>query len=245
MITKNRIKFIRSLHNKKERIQYKMFIAEGGKIVSELLDSQHSFQSIYCVNDSEDSFREMEGCELISAKEMKMISSMKNPPGVMAIIDFLLWPTPDFNKGRYLFLDRINNPGNLGTIIRIADWFGFDGLICSENSVDLYNPKTIQSAMGSVFHTPVFYSESKDFFEKLNPDVQVIGAVLDGTSIENFHFPENGILLIGSESHGIDSHLDKYLNNRVMIPRIGSAESLNVAVATGILAREFALSSKD
>ena len=238
MITKNRIKFIRSLHRKNERIQHHIIIVEGENPVQELLRSGKPVDSIYYTDALDLKTLETHG-ELVSSKEMSMISTMKSPPGILAVCDYLQWKNPDFNMGKYILLDRINDPGNLGTIVRIADWFGIDAIVCSANSVDLYNSKTIQASMGSLFKVPVFYFELDQFILKLDKNAVVIGADMIGTSLLDFNFPENGFLLMGSESHGIDPKLDSAITQKVSITKSGNAESLNVAVATGILVNKF------
>jgi len=176
---------------------------------------------------------------LISGKEMESISVLKTTPGILAIGDVLRWKKPNFEVGKYIFLDRINDPGNLGTIIRIADWFGFDGIVCSKGSVDIYNPKVIQASMGSIFRVPVFYEDFDLLLPQVYQKIEIIGADMKGEAIQTFKFPKNGFLLMGSESHGISKGLHQYLRHKVTIPKYGKAESLNVAVATGILANQF------
>ncbi len=238
MITKNRIKFIRSLHRKKERIQHQMFIVEGEKPVQEILLSGIPVDSIYFTENIFSKQPEIKG-ELISSKDMSSVSAMKTPPGILAVCDYLQWKKPDFKTGKYILLDRINDPGNLGTIVRIADWFGIDAIVCSTESVDIYNPKTIQASMGSLFKIPVFYLDLGKFISELDKNIIVIGADMFGSSLKEFNFPDNGFLLMGSESHGIDPKLDSVITHKVAIQKSGSAESLNVAVATGILVNKF------
>lgn len=238
MITKNRIKFIRSLHRKKERIQHRMFIVEGEKPVNELLLSGIPIDSIYFTENSHSKTTDFQG-ELVSSKEMSMISTLKTPPGILAVCAYIEWDNPKFNEGKYILLDRINDPGNLGTIVRIADWFGIDAIVCSIDSVDIYNPKAIQASMGSIFKIPVFYFDLDKFLTELGNEMVVIGADMVGAPLKDFSFPENGFLLMGSESHGIDPKLDSVITHRVTIPKFGNAESLNVAVATGIIVNRF------
>ena len=238
MITKNRIKFIRSLHRKKERIQHQMFIVEGEKPVQELLLAGAHLDSIYYTDALFLKKPETDG-ELVSSKEMGMISTMKSPPGLLAVCNYLQWKNPDFNSGKYILLDRINDPGNLGTIVRIADWFGINAIICSTDSVDLYNSKTIQASMGSLFKLPVFYFDLDQFILNLDKNAIVVGADIVGAPLNEFNFPENGFLLMGSESHGIDPRLESVITQKVTISKSGNAESLNVAVAAGILVNKF------
>jgi TrmH family RNA methyltransferase len=238
MISKNRIKFIRSLHRKKERIQHRKFIIEGEKPILELLSSEFPVDTIYCSRNYIENHPEVNAV-LITDKEMESISTLKTFPGILAVCDVLQWQNPNFQEGKYVMLDRINDPGNLGTIIRIADWYGLNGIICSSESVDLYNPKVIQASMGSIFRVPVFYEDLILLLPKISKTTEIIGADMQGESINKFRFPKNGILLMGSESHGISNELHQHINQKVTIPRYGKAESLNVAVATGILVNQF------
>jgi len=237
MLTKNRIKFARSLRSKKERYSHSCFIIEGEKIVTEALNSQIDIDEVIGL----DSFANImdEGLfTTASKKEMDSLSSLKHSPGVLAIANFIDWGEPLLDKGRFVLLDNINDPGNLGTIIRIVDWFGLDGIICSPTSVDVYNQKVVQASMGSLFRVPVWYAD----LEKTIKDspLPTIAAVMEGEDFTKFSFPDSGLLLMGSESHGISDELISLVDTPLTIPRKGNAESLNVSVAAGILCQAFA-----
>lgn len=142
---------------------------------------------------------------------------------------------PDnFNNNFVLILDDINDPGNLGTIIRIADWYGIKNIIASKNTVDFYNPKTIMATMGSFARVNVFYEDLIEFFEK-NQNIPTYGAFLNGENLRNIGKIKPGFIVIGSEAHGINQNLEKFIDKKITIPRFGSAESLNAGVATGII----------
>lgn len=237
MLTKNIIKFTRSLANKKERYSQSLFIIEGVKIVREAIELGLPIDSIYASSNQLNKI-DSELVTEASSKDMERCTSLKKAPGILAILPFLEKPKLDLNKGKYILLDRINDPGNLGTIIRIADWFGLDAIICSEDSVDVYNQKVVQSSMGSIFRIPVYYED----LEKVIKDnsLPVIAADMNGDDFSTFKYPSSSLLLMGSESHGISDELLALVDHKITIPRIGEAESLNVSVATGILCQAFA-----
>lgn len=236
MLTKNIIKFIRSLSNKRERYTQSLFIIEGEKIVLEALEIGVAIKSIYASPEWINKI-ESNRIEEASSKDMERCTSLSKSPGILAVLPFLEKPELDVNKGKYILLDRINDPGNLGTIIRIADWFGLDGIICSEGSVDVYNQKVVQSSMGSIFRMPVWYENLEAIMEKSS--LSVIAADMNGEDFSSFKFPSSGLLLMGSESHGISDNLLNRVDQRITIPRIGKAESLNLSVATGIICQAF------
>lgn len=239
MLTKNKIKFIRSLANKKERYSQQQFIVEGEKIVSEALKLRIPIDELIIEEDFSNKFSE-NGPVIASKKDMERCSSLKQAPGVLAILPFLPQPDLDLSNGKFILLDRVNDPGNLGAIIRVADWFAFDGIICSDNSVDVYNQKVVQASMGSVFRVPVWYKDLKQIIK--DSDMDVIAADLKGEVIDDFVFPKNGMLLMGSESHGIDEELISLVNTKITIPKLGDAESLNLSIATGIICEKFSKS---
>lgn len=236
MLTKNKIKFIRSLANKKERYSHQQFIIEGEKIVNEALNIGIPIDELIIEENYRSQFLSTE-LTIASKKDMERCSSMKQAPGVLAVLPFLSHPKNDFNKGKYILLDRINDPGNLGSIIRIADWFSIDGIICSNDSVDVYNPKVVQASMGSILRVPVWYNDLSQVIA--NSELKVIAADLEGEDVNSFVFPQNAMLLMGSESHGINDELLALIDYRVTIPKKGLAESLNLSVATGILCEKF------
>tara|TARA_R110002050_G_scaffold129000_1_gene250412 strand:+ start:11516 stop:12253 length:738 start_codon:yes stop_codon:yes gene_type:complete len=242
MITKNQIKYIKDLSKKAFRIQEQKFVIEGEKLVQELLLSQVDVTEIFAIDAWAENHPNVKVTR-ITDKELNRISNLKTPNQVLAILPIFeddLDDDPD--NGLTLFLDRINDPGNLGTIIRMADWFGVNKIICTPQSVDVYNSKVIQSSMGSIFRVPVFYVDSSEFFQsykKQFPDNAIIGAAMEGEVLSETTLPENGLLVMGSESHGISKEIEIELTQTVTIPRMGFAESLNVAVATGIILWEW------
>jgi len=236
MLTKNKIKFIRSLRNKKERYAHQNFIIEGEKLLGEAMKSGVVVNEIIGLPAFEKDF-DAKLFNKASEKEMDRLTSLKKSPGILAVAKYMDWGKLTLNKGKYLVLDRINDPGNLGTMIRIADWFGLSGIICSFDSVDVYNEKVVQSSMGSIFRVPVYY-ENLDETVK-NCKLPKIAAVMNGDDFNSFSFPESGLLIMGSESHGVSESLLAYIDYPVTIAKIGHAESLNVGVAAGILCQAF------
>lgn len=235
MLSKNEVKYIQSLYHKKQRQQEGLFIAEGPKLLTELLASDFTIKTIYATKQWAAS-NTVKHPAIINVTELELerISNLQTPNQIVAIVQQQI-PTvaPDFSKGLTLALDGIQDPGNLGTIIRIADWFGITQIICSLDTVELYNPKVIQSTMGSFLRTKLWYQDIATTLTSAN--VPLFGAFLEGQSIYQIHKPTAGILVIGSEGNGISNAVLPLITNPVTIPRIGGAESLNAAVATGII----------
>ena len=237
-ITKNQLKHIRLLKQKKYRQQYKQFVVEGEKNVHELLKSEFTIQDIFATSDWKNSFSEI-GVTPINNKQLSQISNLSSPDKVLAIVNI---PKPDipksFKSEITLCLDDINDPGNLGTIIRTADWFGIKNIVCSPNTVDCYNPKTIMATKGSIFNTNIFYHKLDELFE--NNESTVYGAYLNGEEISiKYTNTTPCFLLMGNESHGISKELESFVTHKIKIPKKGEAESLNVAMATSILLYQF------
>jgi len=238
MLSKNEVKYIRSLRLKKGRTDSGCFQAEGPRLVNHLLRYHPEYLHELYVTDtyqlpdgvvvSKEKIRE------ISSQELEAITSLQQPQEVFAI--FRQAPGKDLqalDSGWLLALDGIRDPGNMGSVFRLADWFGFDGIVCSEDCADQYNPKVVQASMGSILRLPVQVTSLKSFFE--NSSLPAIGAVLEGDLLHKDHIPANGILVIGNEGEGIRSDLFPYLKHRLTIPSYGTAESLNAAMATGIM----------
>jgi TrmH family RNA methyltransferase len=234
VITKNQIKFIKSLSLKKNRIKEQLFIAEGEKIISELLKSDFEIKNIYATKEwkvNNDNITQ------ISNAELQRISNLKSPNKALAVVQF------KNNKiikhdGITLVLDEINDPGNLGTIIRMCDWFGVKQIICSKNTVDIFNPKVVQSAMGSAFRVQVNYTDLENYLSDIK--TPIYGAFMDGKNLKEFKLPKSAHLVMGNEANGISAEINKLITDKVAIKNIGkSAESLNVAVATSILLHVF------
>ena len=242
MISKSQISFIKSLHQKKFRKEHRLFIVEGLKSLSEFINSKFEIDSIYHIADVMPKLGKLSQnikLHLISPDELSKISSLSAPQQLLATIKI---PNPEELKielleGNFVMaLDGIQDPGNFGTIIRTADWFGINYIICSEDTVEAYNPKVVQASMGSLARVNIIYTDLKDLFAKT--EFPVYGALLNGQSIYKTTFEQEGILLLGNEGKGISADLMKMTTFPVTIPRFGSAESLNVAISASIFCSE-------
>ncbi len=242
MISKPHTKYIQSLQHKKLRDELNLFIAEGPKLVPELLKTgAFACKEVFAVKEwleenekllrSHDStsFNEVEFFEL------EKISALTTPNQVLAVFEKRS-PVVDIEtKGSItLVLDTIQDPGNMGTILRIADWFGIQHLVCSVGSADIYNPKVVQGTMGSLGRVNVLYTDLVTWLQQ-NKGVKVYAASLQGKGLSSFGKLKEGIIIIGNEAHGISDEVMQLVNEKITIPRIGEAESLNAAVATGII----------
>ena len=235
MLSKNETKYIQSLYHKKQRLQEGLFIAEGAKLLSELLASDYTIKKIYAVASwVQNNPLLPQEIMLVDEAELQRISNLQTANQVVAIVQQKTQrQAPIFTGKICLVLDGIQDPGNLGTIIRIADWFGISQIICSYNTVELYNPKVVQSTMGSFIRTPVFYTDLATTLS--NVSVPIFGALLQGKSVYTIAKPNEAIIVIGSEGNGISEAILPLITNPITIPKIGGAESLNAAVATGII----------
>ena len=231
MITHQKIKFVHSLKLKKNRSDF--FVVEGDKMIHELLQSSFEIEHVFYTQDTE---IKHPNSESVSTKDMDRMSHLKNASSVLAVVKKPLSNHKLDENNLQIVLDCISDPGNLGTIIRIADWFGIKDVLCSENTVDIYNSKTIQSSMGSIFRVNISYANLQD--ELSTYKGTILGAVLDGENIYKTELPKNGMILIGSESHGISEVIKPFITNSIKIPQFGEAESLNAAVACGIICSE-------
>lgn len=235
MLSKNEVKYIQSLYHKKQRLLEGFFIAEGPKLLSELLASDYTIKKIYAVADWVQNNPALAQETIVVDKgELQRISNLQTVNQVVAIVQQKIQSlAPVFTGKICLVLDGIQDPGNLGTIIRIADWFGISQIICSHDTVELYNPKVVQSTMGSFIRTQVWYSDLATILSTV--PVPIFGALLQGKPVYNVAKPTEGILVIGSEGSGISQAVLPLITNPITIPKIGGAESLNAAVATGII----------
>ena len=235
MLSKIEIKYIQSLYHKKQRQQEGLFIAEGPKLLSELLLSDYTVQKIYAVEDWVVQNRAVQQPIItVSNVELQRISNLQTANQVVAIISQkIITKSPVFTNKITLVLDGIQDPGNLGTIILIADWCGITQIICSQDTVELYNPKVVQSTMGSFIRVSVFYEDLTIVLSKVL--VPIFGAFLAGTSVYDIAKSNEAVLVIGSEGNGISKAVLPFITNKITIPKIGGAESLNAAVATGII----------
>jgi len=225
MLSKNEVKYIQSLCHKKQRQEDTVFIVEGPKLMEEVLSSNYAIKKIYAVEEWLSDNRQLEALvTLVTTDELQRITGLQTANKVIAIV--AQKPTneqPVFKGKLTLMLDGIQDPGNLGTMIRIADWFGITQIVCSNNTVELYNPKVIQSTMGSFVRVKMWYTDLQLSIENIK--VPVFGALLKGENVYTINKPKEGVLLIGSEGKGISNNLMTAITHPITIPRIGGAES--------------------
>ncbi|MEJ6674092.1 MAG: RNA methyltransferase [Polaribacter sp.] len=237
-ISKSQLKLITSLSQKKYRQKHNLFIAEGIKVVNELLNSSFEVELIFCTNDFQTMLPENK-ITRVSETELKKISTLKSPNKVLSLFK-IPEEKPIQNSGLILALDAINDPGNLGTIIRLCDWFGIAQLICSKDTVDCYNQKVVQASMGSLTRIKIQYLDLKNYFsESLLP---TFIADMNGENVYQTVLPKEGILILGNEANGVSEEIKKKIKHKISIPRFGETqktESLNVATAAAILISEF------
>lgn len=219
---------------------YGKFLVEGDKLVRELLKSNFKIDTLYNIGSWQEYYGNSKPNQVIvTEEELKKISSHENPNQVLAVVDI---PITDHSPPQITSLnivcDNLNDPGNAGSIIRIADWFGIERVFFSENSVDIYNPKTVSSAKGSLFRVKCFYTDLKKLFEE-NQSVKVYGTFMQAESVYISSLTENAFILIGNEANGISEGLLPLINHKISIPSYGNAESLNAAIAAGIIVSEF------
>ena len=238
MVSKNQIKLITSLQQKKFRQLHKLFIAEGVKVIQELLDSNFVLEHLYVTESIFESLNN-KSKTVITESELKKISCLSTPNNCLALFAIPETEKP-ISSGLIVALDAVRDPGNLGTIIRLCDWFGVDQLWCNEQTVDLYNPKVVQATMGSLARVKVHYLDLEKEIQKAN--LPVFGTFMDGENIYQSNLPSEGILILGNEANGISTGIEKLVTSRLAIPRFGNlqkTESLNVATATAIFLSEF------
>ena len=244
MISKNQIKYIRQLEIKKFRKREKCFVAEGPKVVGDLM-KQYQPIALFATDEwHPKASYDRSVLTSITDEELRRISFLQTPQQVLALFAI---PKPNYSQftNHYslsLALDGVQDPGNLGTIIRIADWFGIDTIYCSEDSADAYNPKVVQATMGSLAHVHIIYTDLLELFESLPPSYPIYGTLLDGDDIYQQPLSQQGIIVMGNEGNGISEAVRQRVNHRLLIPNFhqgDSAESLNVAIATAITCSEF------
>jgi TrmH family RNA methyltransferase len=237
MISINQKKYVNSLKQKKFRTKDNSFVVEGVKMIEELLQSDYEVKEIYATQ-SWIEINPLIDCNEVSEKELSQISSLSTPNEVIAVVKQKEHQLIDISSSLTIALDKIQDPGNLGTIIRTADWFCIQNIVCSENSVDVYNSKVMQATMGSFFRVNIVYDNLKEFFRN-NGDLKVYGALLEGQSVYVKGLnPKGSVLLMGNESKGISEELIPFITDKISIPKIGGAESLNVSTATAIICSE-------
>ncbi|WP_339629514.1 RNA methyltransferase [uncultured Maribacter sp.] len=236
MVVKSELKLIKSLQQKKCRNEHGLFVVEGKKTIEEVLKSDMELYKLFAV-DFEDFY--VEGVEVnrISNKELSQVSSLKNPNGYLAVFHIPKQEQKILSDW-ILVLDGVQDPGNLGTIIRLCDWFGVVDIICSPQTVDCYNPKVLQATMGSISRVHIRYTELKAFLSF--SELPIYGAFMDGVSVNDLKLPEKGILIMGNEGKGISDSVAQLCTEKLAIPQFGgiTTESLNVASATAILLHE-------
>ena len=237
MLSKNEVKYIQSLGHKKRRDEERLFLMEGSKVVAELLT--HYSSHVVRLYATETFFQQHPSAKnivqhhIVSEDELARISQLQTPNQALALLHYFEEFTPEAPFTDWsLVLDGIRDPGNMGTIIRLADWFGIKTIICSPDCAEIYNPKVVQATMGSIMRVTVLEKELSSFLA--NQQLPVVGAVLGGEELSSFEFPKAGFLVIGNESNGIREDVISLLTDKLMIPRFGEAESLNAAIATSI-----------
>ncbi|MGM9478813.1 TrmH family RNA methyltransferase [Pedobacter sp. GSP4] len=242
MLSKSQISFIKSLHQKKYRKEHGLFLVEGIKSIKEFIQSSYQIHTIFYNSEQHNLLPKLPAninLFEVNNAELDKISTLQTPQGFLALIH--LPKNRDLNlndlKNQFtLVLDGVQDPGNMGTIIRTADWFGFKNIICSPDSVEVFNPKTVQATMGSLARVNIFETDLPLFLA--DNAIPVFGALLDGESIYNTKWGKEGLVILGNEGKGISPDVIKKINKPVTIPRIGEAESLNVAVSAAIFCAE-------
>ncbi len=245
MLSKNNIKFINALQKKKFRQKYNKFLVEGDKMVLEILtNGQFKIHSIYAVESWLKEHaplltRHRDQITQVDERELKTISSLTTPNRVLCVLEI---PNPKLNdkhiaKSLSLVLDNIQDPGNMGSILRTADWFGIEHVFCLQ-CVDVYNPKVVQATMGAFLRVKIIQTDANSIFERWN-ELPAYGTFLDGENMYDTQLTQKGFIVIGNEGRGIRPEIESFITHKIKIPAYGNAESLNAAVATGIVCAEF------
>ena len=242
MLSKSQIGFIKSLHQKKYRKENKLFIVEGIKTLMEFFSSKYQIQSIYYLPQYQSLLPKLApNIKLfeVNNAELEKISTLQAPQGILALLAI---PdnqeiAPEKLKNKFsLVLDGVQDPGNMGTIIRTADWFGFEHIICSTNSVDVFNPKTVQATMGSLARVNICYTNLSEYLQQVQ--LPVYAAMLNGENLYKVEWQQEGLIILGNEGQGISDDVAKMVSRSITIPRVGSAESLNVSISAAIICAE-------
>lgn len=242
MLSKSQISFIKSLHQKKYRKENGIFIIEGIKSIVEFLNSDYQLHSIYYTPKILATLPKVSAninLFEVTETELQKISTLQTPQSILALVHIPVLKeinVAHLQKRFTLVLDDVQDPGNFGTIIRTADWFGIKNIICSENTVEAYNPKTVQSTMGSLCRVNISYTNLLPFLSKVK--IPIYGALLNGENIYKNKWGNEGLILLGNEGHGISQALIEKITVPITIPRFGEAESLNVAVSAAIFCSE-------
>lgn len=247
MISKNKIKYIHSLELKKKRKEENAFVAEGPKLIDELIGH---FECLYIASTAEWAEENRELTEtypidIVTEEELRKISFLDTPQKVLAVFrkhEHSFTPAI-IEKNLCIAIDGVQNPGNLGTIIRLADWFGIEHIFCSKSSADIYNPKTVQATMGGMARVCIHYCDLPELIRSLPSDTPVYGTFLDGDNIYSEQLEQRGLIVMGNEGRGVSAEVAELVTNRLYIPNYPAgrqtSESLNVAIATAIICAEF------
>ena len=232
MITNSELKYIKKLGRKKYRNLYSQFVVEGEKVFQDLLNSKIPLVRCYSTKQIN-----VQKNVIVTNNCMKRMTFLKNPSNILGIFSTPKKKRTPLNK-KVLVLDDVSDPGNLGSIIRLCDWFGFENIVCSKNTVDCYNPKVIQSSMGSISRINIFYEDLSSYLSKVS--IPVYGTFLNGESFNRITFPKEFVLIFGNESNGISKSVSKFLSHKITIPRVSNSnvDSLNITSATAIIMNE-------
>jgi RNA methyltransferase, TrmH family len=233
-ISRNDLKKFSSLKRKSKRNELGLFVVEGKKICNELIKSDFEIERLFTT----DNFKhEYPTAELISSKDADRLSNLKNQSNVIGIVKIPTYETPEKQEKITIYLEGINDPGNMGTILRSLDWFGYNNVYCSTSCVDAFNNKTVMASMGSVFRVKSHTISLNEICNKFSFN-DIIGTTLDGENIYSFPFEKKSIIIIGNEANGISLDTSNKVNTTISIPKNGYAESLNVSIATSIILNE-------
>ncbi|MBQ2392931.1 MAG: RNA methyltransferase [Alistipes sp.] len=240
-MTKAEIQLVRSLQDKRSRDEEQLFVAEGEKLISEIGSSSLRIRKIFALEGLFDGPE----TEVVSRKDMERLSLLKTPSKALALVEQPHYPLPRPSAERLMLaLDEVQNPGNLGTIIRLADWFGIEEIICSKNSADCFNPKVVQATMGAILRVRVHYVDLPDFLRQAaEAGTPLYGTFLEGDNLYDAPITKGGIVVMGNEGRGVSEEVANLISHRLFIPPYPAdsrtSESLNVAMATGIICAEF------
>lgn len=242
MLSKSQISFVNALHQKKHRKEHGLFIAEGSKSIVEFTQSDYCIDTIFHTPEASPKLGKLSHkikLQEVTEPELKKISTLTTPHDALALIHIPKRTETEQEsfKGKFVIvLDGVQDPGNLGTIIRTADWFGLTQIVCSPDTVDAYNPKVVQASMGSLSRISIFYEDLASLFSSAS--MPVWGAMLDGQSLYEVEFGDEGYIVLGNEGNGISEKVKEFVKTAITIPRFGKAESLNVAISAAIICSE-------
>ena len=241
MISKSKIKYINSLKLKKNRMLHQVFVAESNKVVLELLSSTYNVIELFATSNwiSRNEINDKILVHEVSCKEMERISNLKTASEVLVLVRIPLNNDKINFSGVNIMLDDVKDPGNLGTIIRLCDWFGVANIFCSRETVDAYNNKVVQSSMGSISRVKIRYLDLQEFISVIPSDIVIYLTDVRGKDINNTELSKNSIIIFGNESRGVSSKLNNLIDNKVGIRSIGEMESLNVAISAAIILHRF------